>query len=132
MCDIRPAHDARAHHTQPNSSQAEWHLLWHLHFTLVEKPSTAIYASETWKSTGKTQRKLNIFHQRCLRKILKITYRNRVTNRGQNLDHHYSESATERRLRLAGHILRLSDTRPLRFLPIINHCCFQISELLQS
>ena len=73
------------------------------------------YASETWRSTSKTTRKLNVFHQRCLRKILKIIWRNRVTNEEvlrKAKSRPLSESVTERRLRLAGHILRLPDTRP--------------------
>ena len=41
---------------------------------------TAIYASETWKMTERIAKKLNVFHQQCLRSILKITYRDHVTN----------------------------------------------------
>ena len=42
--------------------------------------SIAIYACETWKTLSKINQKLNAFHQRCLRKVLKITYLDRVTN----------------------------------------------------
>jgi len=35
--------------------------------------STAVYASETWKSTRKIQYKLDVFHQRNLRKIIGVT-----------------------------------------------------------
>jgi len=34
--------------------------------------STAIYASETWKSTAKIRQQLEVFHQRNLRKILAL------------------------------------------------------------
>ena len=36
---------------------------------------TALYASETWKSTVKMDKKIHVFHQRCLRRVMKITYR---------------------------------------------------------
>ena len=42
--------------------------------------SVGIYASETLKITTKIAQKLNVFHQRCLRKILHVTYRYHVTN----------------------------------------------------
>lgn len=78
---------------------------------------TATYACETWKSMVKTDRRLNAFHQRCLRKILKITWRDRVTNeeilRRTNA-RTLQEIVTERRFRLAGHILRLPEHRPCR------------------
>src|SRR5690242_19641255 len=34
---------------------------------------TAIYASETWKFTAKVAKKINVFQQRCLRKILRVS-----------------------------------------------------------
>ena len=76
---------------------------------------TAIYACETWKRTATTDRCLNTFHQRCLRRILKITWQHRVRNeevlrRAQTRT--LGEIVSERRLRLAGHILRLPDHRP--------------------
>jgi hypothetical protein len=37
--------------------------------------SVAIYASETWKTTARVAQKLNVFHQRCLRKILGVLSR---------------------------------------------------------
>jgi len=42
--------------------------------------SVASYASETWKMTARIEHKLNVFHQRCLRKILKVTYKDHITN----------------------------------------------------
>ena len=41
---------------------------------------TAIYASEPWKITTRIAGKLNVFHQRCLRRILGITYLDHITN----------------------------------------------------
>ena len=40
----------------------------------------AIYASETWKSNNDLAHKLDVFHHRCLRKLLKISWRDHVTN----------------------------------------------------
>jgi len=42
--------------------------------------STAIYASKTWKSTARICQQLDVFHQRNLRKILGITWKDHVTN----------------------------------------------------
>ena len=79
---------------------------------------TAISACETWKTSVKLDEKLNAFHQRCLRKILKITYLDRVKNEEiltrtgyKNL----TEIITERRFKMAGHILRRPDTRNSKF-----------------
>ena len=38
-----------------------------------------LYASETWRITVKLAKKLNAFHQRCLRRILQISYRDHAT-----------------------------------------------------
>jgi len=42
--------------------------------------STAIYASETWKSTARIHQQLDVFHHRNLRQILGITWKDHVTN----------------------------------------------------
>ena len=49
-----------------------------LYNSIVLPPAT--YACEKWKTPVKLYKKLNAFHQRCLRKILKITYLDRVKN----------------------------------------------------
>ena len=41
---------------------------------------TALYACETWRKTIWNENKVNIFHRKCLRKILKISYRDHVRN----------------------------------------------------
>jgi len=66
------------------------------------------------KMTVRIERKLNVFHQRCLRKILKVTYKDHITNVEILLWAHsrkLSDIVTERRFRMAGHILRLPDHR---------------------
>jgi len=42
--------------------------------------STAICASETWKSTRMIQNKLDVFHQRSLRNIIGVTWKDKVSN----------------------------------------------------
>jgi hypothetical protein len=89
---------------------------------------TAIYASEAWKSTTKIQQKLNVFHQRNLRRILGVTWRDHVTNnevlsRTEQKPLHVI--VAERRFRFAGHILRQSGKRPARvameWIPVGGH-----------
>ncbi|XP_065326211.1 NLR family CARD domain-containing protein 3-like [Pelmatolapia mariae] len=41
---------------------------------------TTLYEAKTWKSTGKINRHLDVFQKRCLRQLLKITYRDCITN----------------------------------------------------
>ena len=41
---------------------------------------TAIYASETWKRTVNTAKRLDVFHQQYHHKIMGITWRDHVTN----------------------------------------------------
>jgi len=64
--------------------------------------------------TARIEHKLNVFHQRCLRKILKVTYKDHITNEEILLwanSRKLSNIVTERRFRMAGHILRLPDHR---------------------
>ena len=42
--------------------------------------SVATYACDIWKITAKVAQKLNVFHQRCLRKLLHVTYLDHITN----------------------------------------------------
>ena len=69
---------------------------------------TAIYASEAWRMTTTIVRKIDRFHLRCLRRIMKISHLDHVTNkevyRRTNV-RPLSETITQRRLRFAGHVL---------------------------
>uniref|UniRef100_A0A914WLD1 BED-type domain-containing protein n=1 Tax=Plectus sambesii TaxID=2011161 RepID=A0A914WLD1_9BILA len=56
-----------------NSASLSLHLKLQLFSTIVLL--TALYAAETWKKTVAIDRKLDAFQQRCLRRILKISYR---------------------------------------------------------
>jgi len=40
----------------------------------------AIYAADTWKGTTRISHMLDVFHRRCLRTILGITWRDHTTN----------------------------------------------------
>jgi len=64
--------------------------------------------------TARIEHKLNVFHQRCLRKILKVAYKDHITNEEILLwanSRKLSDIITERRFRMAGHILCLPDHR---------------------
>jgi len=71
---------------------------------------TALHASETWKSTANIRHKLDIFHQRCICNIMRISWRNHVIN-----DEVISKAKLQRlsdivrvkRLKLAGHNKRI-------------------------
>ena len=43
--------------------------------------STATYAADTWISTIKSNRQLETFQNRCLRKILGVHWQHRITNK---------------------------------------------------
>ena len=73
-----------------------------------------LYASETWKISIKTKKRLDAFQQRCLRKILKITYRDRITNEEIYMlttTKPLSQIVETRRMKYAGHILRMTSDR---------------------
>ncbi|XP_078619529.1 uncharacterized protein LOC144886675 [Branchiostoma floridae x Branchiostoma japonicum] len=75
---------------------------------------TAVYAGETWKSSARLNKKLDVFHQRNLRKILKVRWQEHITNeeilRRAN-SQPLSKIITGKRMQLAGHILRLPNHR---------------------
>ncbi len=80
-------------------------------FSAIMVP-TAIYASETWKASGSINNRLDVFQQRCLLRILKIPFYDHITNEevlrmsGVCKLHNI---VTRRRLRLAGHVLRMEN-----------------------
>ena len=78
---------------------------------------TALYACETWRITLAISKRLNAFHQRCLRRVLKVTYLDRITNHEvlrRSNSRGMQEILTERRMRFAGHVLRLPHQRHAR------------------
>ena len=78
-----------------------------LYKTLV-KP-VLMHGCETWKMNEGDAQKINVFQNRCLRRILKIKWQDKVTNKEllerANVDR-LSEEVRRRRWRFIGHILR--------------------------
>ena len=83
-------------------------------YTTIVIP-TAIYACETWKRTVMITHRLDVFHRRCLRAILGISWRERATNeevmRRAGMGRLQDIVATRRR-KMAGHVRRLQRKRP--------------------
>ena len=79
--------------------------------------SAVLYSSETWTMIKSTQRKLESFHTSCLRRILCLSYMERVTNEEVLARSARSRMSTLsavimiKRLKWFGHVLRLNDDR---------------------
>ena len=43
--------------------------------------STLLYGSESWTMNAHQEKRLNVFHMRCLRRILGITWQDKVANK---------------------------------------------------
>ena len=76
--------------------------------------STLLYRSEAWTLYFCQQHKLNTFHLRCLRRLLGITWQDRITNK-EVLSRAGMPSMfailLQRRLRWLGHVCRMDDGR---------------------
>ena len=76
--------------------------------------STLLYGSEVWALYSHQERRLSAFHLRCLRRLLGITWQDRVTNidvlARAGLPSMFS-ILTTRRLRWLGHTIRMDDGR---------------------
>ncbi|KAI4787141.1 hypothetical protein KUCAC02_029076 [Chaenocephalus aceratus] len=76
--------------------------------------SVLLSGSEAWSTYARHERALNAFHMRCLRNILGITWRDKVTNEAV-LARTGSKSMFQtlkiRRLRWLGHLRRMPDGR---------------------
>ncbi|XP_063545967.1 uncharacterized protein LOC134753921 [Cydia strobilella] len=76
--------------------------------------SIVLYGAETWTSYAKHERRLNAFHMRCIRNILGISWKDRVTNeRVLEIAQLPSLFALlkQRRLRWLGHVHRMQPSR---------------------
>ena len=73
------------------------------------------YGSDTWTYTKDLIRRINVFQQWCYRRILKISYKDRISNikilEEVNIKQLWAEDLAKRKLRYAGHILRGSGGR---------------------
>ena len=85
-------------------------------YTSVVIPS-AIYASETWRTTDKTNRMLNVFNRRCLRDIMGVSWKNHMTSEELLSTAGIRDLqgiVADRRRRFIGHVLCLPTSRPAR------------------
>ena len=76
--------------------------------------STLLYASETWTLMAYQENRLHAFHMRCLRKILGLTWEDKVTNEDVLTRADIPSMATilkQKRMRWLGHVHRMEGTR---------------------
>ena len=76
--------------------------------------SVLLYGSETWSLYSIQEEKLNVFHLRCLRRILAISWKDHVPNctvlKTANIPSMFA-LLSQRRMRWLGHVRRMSDGR---------------------
>lgn len=76
--------------------------------------SILLYGSESWPMYAIQEKKLNSFHMRCLRRIVGVTWKDKVPNK-ELLEWTRSSSLhsilSHRRLRWLGHVRRMEDGR---------------------
>ena len=103
--------DVRARIGKPVSKS--WSVKLHL-YTAIVIP-TAFYACETWRRTAMIAHRLDVFHRRCLRTILSISWRAHAPNeemmRRAGMER-LQAIVTTRIMKVAGHVLRLQRERP--------------------
>ncbi len=76
--------------------------------------STLLYGSEAWTTYSTQENKLQTFHLRCLRRILGILWKDKVTNNDVLSKAGIASMYTflrERHLRWLGHVHRMEDGR---------------------
>ena len=77
--------------------------------------SVLLYGSETWTLLADDARKLEAFHMRCQRQLLRVSWRDHITN-AEITDRtrltSLKEQLSSRRASLFGHIARLDTTVP--------------------
>ena len=76
--------------------------------------STLLYGSESWTMRAHQEKILNVFHMRCLRSILGITWQDKVTNNAvlekTGIPILYT-LLKQRRMRWLGHVTQMEDGR---------------------
>nr|KAG5691627.1 hypothetical protein BaRGS_023798 [Batillaria attramentaria] len=76
--------------------------------------STLLYGSESWTTYASQEKRLNIFHLRCLRRLLHIKWQDRVTNtevlQRAGIPSLFS-LLSQRRLKWLGHVRRMEPGR---------------------
>ena len=76
--------------------------------------SSPLYGCESWTMHAHQEKRLNVFHMRCLRRILGITWQDRMTNKvvleKAGIPSLYT-LLKQRRMRWLGHVTRMEDGR---------------------
>ena len=76
--------------------------------------SNLLYGNKMWILSTMQEKKINTFHQQCLRRSLRIRWQHKITNeevlRRTGITTMYT-TISQRRLRWLGHVLRMSDER---------------------
>lgn len=89
--------------------------------------SILLYESKSWVTYRKQEQKLNSFYLRCLRQILNISWRGKITNAGvlsRSGSMPLTSTLTHRRLRWLGHVRRMHEIESSEAYPLINcHSC---------
>jgi len=83
-------------------------------YSSIVIPTT--YACETWKTKAKATKMIDVFHRRCLKRLLGISWHDHITNDevmtcSEQTALHNLVAMKKRRRRFIGHILRLPPTR---------------------
>ena len=76
--------------------------------------STLLYGSEAWTLYAHQERRLNAFHMRNLRRLLSVTWQDRVSNKDVLAQAGMTSmfaTLSQRRLRWLGHVCRMEDGR---------------------
>ena len=82
--------------------------------------TTLLYGAEAWNTTVAEEKRLAAFHTRCLRRILGVSWYDRMTNKevfDRTGDTSLIDYLRQKRLRWLGHVVRMSPERlPIRLL----------------
>ena len=85
--------------------------------------STLHYGSESWTMHAHHEKRLNVFHMRCLRRILGITWQDKVTNKvvleKARIPGLYT-LLKQWRMRWLGHVTRMKDGRIPKIFYMVN------------
>ena len=76
--------------------------------------TTLLYGAEAWNTTVAEEKRLAAFHTRCLRRILGVSWHDRMTNEevfDRTGDTSLIDYLCQKRLRWLGHVVRMSPER---------------------
>jgi hypothetical protein len=66
------------------------------------------YGCESWTWNKAMRRKMNAFEMWCYRRLLKISWRDKVKNEEvlKRIEYHFTDDMIKRKMKYAGHVLR--------------------------